>query len=209
MNDAVSSVAPSTSGPGDDAIGLVLGDQRARFVQRPVGDDERVAARELAIVEVLGRVRARGVAEPVDGLREVDEADDEGEAGAQHDAEPSDSVGPLQERGEVAQRERRPPRRGDRVRSRDEDRDRVSARRRAQRAYAAIVASVDASQESSRRAFSRPARPRRSRSSGSSRRRSSAARNAAGSRGGTSSPVTPSSTASTSPPTADATTGRP
>ena len=73
-------------GPCDHAIGLVLADQRPRLVQRPVDDDDRVAAGELAVVEVLGSVRARGVAEPVDGLDEVRDADDESSGGAQHDS---------------------------------------------------------------------------------------------------------------------------
>src|SRR5581483_3877693 len=76
-------------------------------------------------------------------------------------------------------------------------------------AYAASVASVTPGQASRSSARRLPASPRRLRSSRSASSRSSAARSALASRGGTSRPVSPSATRSSSPPTADATTGLP
>ena len=118
---------------------------------------------------------------------------------------------------ELVARAARSPRRGSR-------RARGSARPRAQRAaarrrrpaspastssYAAIVASVTAGHANRSLIRSRAAAPRRRRSSSSPRSRSSASRSADTSRGGTSRPVSPSTTRSSRPPTAPATTGRP
>ena len=174
MYGSVSSVAPSTSGSRDDAIGPVLGDERARLVQSALVGDERVAARELAVVVVRGSVRP---SPPPSGRPRA--------------------RGTRPEHGERHRRTRPRPTAHHALPSRSED-------RRARQARADVAPCDGVAIRGDRRlgrglpreplaAVSRAASPRRRRSSASASSVSTAARSAAGSRGGTSRPVTPSS----------------